>query len=298
MPRRSGTTARVVAVLEFLTDRPDETFGLSELARELDINKATLLTVVTTLIDAGWLLQHPKRKTYGLGPRVIAAGAAARQRFPDTTLARPHLERVAADLGCGCVIVGVSDAQMVVLDRAGFADPLHGLTRLGVRMSFAPPYGLALAAWFPPERYEVWQANATPSVESAERAVLREAVRLAHERGFVIGGDLPAGHELDRSVHDLRLSSHDTDPALLAELGRALRATGYYLGELQDDDSYRANHVSAPVRTTTGVPEIALMVPLYSGETKGSQLAAIGARLAEAGAQIAEEMAAEAAEGR
>jgi len=292
MPRRSGTTTRVVAVLEYLTDRPDETFGLSELSRELDINKATLLTVVTTLIDAGWLLQHPKRKTYGLGPRVIAAGAAATMRFPDTSAAGPHLERLAAELQAGCVVVGVQDAQMVVLDRAGFADPLHGLTRLGVRMPFAPPYGLALAAWYPPERHGVWQANASPPVGADERARLREAVELAHERGFVVGADLPEGHDLDRPVHDLRLASLDTDPKLLAEMARAMRQTGYYVGAIDPERTYRANHVSAPVRTATGVPEVALMVPLYSGETAGSRLLEIGMRLATAGREIADEMTA------
>ncbi len=291
MPRRSSTTARVIAVLEYLTDRPNETFGLSELARELKINKATLLTVVTTLIDSGWLLQHPKRKTYGLGPRVIAAGAAATMRFPDTSAAGPHLNKLAEELQAGCVVVGVQDAQMVVLDRAGFADPLHGLTRLGVRMPFAPPYGLALAAWFPPERHEVWQANATPPVGNEERARLRDGVRLAHERGFVVGADLPAGHELDDPVHELRLASLDTDPKLFNRLAQAMRETGYYVGDIDKNKTYRANHVSAPVRTAVGVPEVALMVPLYSGETTGARLLEIGERLAEAGRQIADEIA-------
>lgn len=287
MPRRSGTTARVVAVLEYLTDRPNETFGLSELSRELEINKATLLSVVTTLIDAGWLLQHPKRKTYGLGPRVIAAGAAATLRFPDTSAAGPYLDRLAEELQSGCVVLGVQDAQMVVLDRAGFADPLHGLTRLGVRISFAPPHGLALAAWFPPEQHDVWQANANPPLTDDERERLREAVRLAHERGFVVGTDLPVGHELDRSVHELRQTSLDTDPELFSQLAQAMRATGYYLGAIEPHGTYRANHVSAPVRTATGVPEVALAVPLFSGETTGARLLEIGTRLADAGREIA-----------
>ena len=47
--RSSPPTARVVAVLDFLARHPHDTFGLSELARRLDLSKPTCLGILTTL---------------------------------------------------------------------------------------------------------------------------------------------------------------------------------------------------------------------------------------------------------
>src|SRR5205807_5671765 len=56
-PRPAPGAERVVAVLNFLTAHPDESFTLSELARRLDLNKATCHALLMTLTDAGYLLR-------------------------------------------------------------------------------------------------------------------------------------------------------------------------------------------------------------------------------------------------
>lgn len=283
MPRRSNTTARAMSVLEYLAAHPNETFGLSELARELDINKATLLSIVTTLLDGGWLLQHPTRRAYSLGPTLISTGAAALARFPDTKPVEPYMRRVATKFDVACVAAAVADGQMVVLSRVGFADPLHGLARMGVRMPFAPPFGLSLAAWYPPEQFDVWVSTASPSLDDEEMDSLRRAVRDAQSQGFVVGADLPSDHELNERMRAQRVESSGIDPTVLENLARALRRTGYYLGSLEPEREYRVNHVAAPVRTPVSVPEVALYVPLYGGAEQGARLLELGDALAEAG---------------
>ena len=51
--RGSPPTERVVRILDFLADRADQRFGLSELARRLDLSKPTCLGIVTVLCDGG-----------------------------------------------------------------------------------------------------------------------------------------------------------------------------------------------------------------------------------------------------
>ena len=53
--RTSPPTERVVAILDFLAQHPHDRFGLSELARRLDLSKPTCLGIVTTLTEAGYL---------------------------------------------------------------------------------------------------------------------------------------------------------------------------------------------------------------------------------------------------
>lgn len=287
MARRSNTTARAMAVLEYLAAHPSEAFGLSELARELEINKATLLSIVTTLLDGGWLLQHPTRKTYALGPTLIGTGAAALTRFPDLRALTPFMDEVVRRFEVACVAAAVADGQLVVLHRVGFVDPLHGLARMGVRMQFAPPFGLALAAWYPPEQFDRWVASATPPLDEGELARLHRAVRAAQQLGYVIGVDVPEQHELGETLRQQRFTAAGVDPSVLDRFAGALRGNGYHLIDPEPQERYRANHVSAPVRTPSSVPEVALFVPMFGATETGERLCALGAALAEVAGRAA-----------
>jgi DNA-binding IclR family transcriptional regulator len=287
MPRRSNTTARAMAVLEYLAAHPHDTFGLTELATELSVNKATMLSIVTTLRDGGWILQHPIRRTYSLGPTIIGAGHAAMSRFPNTEPIVPLMVDIAKQFDVACLAVTVAGGQMVVLNRVGFVDPFHGLARIGARLLFAPPFGLSLAAWYPPELFEQWMAAASPPLDHHEVAEVRRWVRFAHEHGFVIGRDLPENDRLGRTLNDLRVAAPGVDHEVLGEFARASRAAGYYLGLPERDSEYRVNHVSAPIRAPTAVPTIALYIPLFGKPQRGEVVLAMGEALSDTGRRAA-----------
>ena len=65
--RRSPPTQRVIALLDHFVAHQGGRYGLSELARELDISKPTCLGILTTLVDSGHLVCDPATKTYSLG---------------------------------------------------------------------------------------------------------------------------------------------------------------------------------------------------------------------------------------
>jgi len=69
----------VVRILDFLAGRPEERFGLSDLARRLGLSKPTCLGIVTSLTDAGYLVRDPGDKTYRLGPSLITLGHKAQE---------------------------------------------------------------------------------------------------------------------------------------------------------------------------------------------------------------------------
>src|SRR5438552_2432290 len=77
MPRRAPAVERSVAVLNLLAAHPSEKLTLSEIARDLGLNKATLHAILSALADAGYLVRDPARKSYGLGPAPIPPGNAA-----------------------------------------------------------------------------------------------------------------------------------------------------------------------------------------------------------------------------
>ena len=74
----SQPTARALAILDLLMANPQQAFGLTEMTRRLNLNKATCHAILTTMANYGFLVQHPKTKAYRLGPSIIAAGCLTR----------------------------------------------------------------------------------------------------------------------------------------------------------------------------------------------------------------------------
>lgn len=66
----SQTLAKGLQILEvFNTERP--TWGIRELARELEMTPATVARLVATLVGAGYLERDPETQRYALGPAVV-----------------------------------------------------------------------------------------------------------------------------------------------------------------------------------------------------------------------------------
>ena len=95
VPRPAPAAWRAVQILELLTTHAVDSFSLSEIARRLSLNVASTHTVLAVLEEAGYVVRHPTRKTYGLGPSLVAAGDAALRRYPAIDAARrdPPAER-------------------------------------------------------------------------------------------------------------------------------------------------------------------------------------------------------------
>jgi DNA-binding IclR family transcriptional regulator/rubrerythrin len=185
MPRASNPTGRVVAILDFLAARPERPYGLSELARSLGINKATCLTVLGGLVQAGYLLQDPEAKTYTLGPSSLALGNAALVRFPAVGPARAVMEALAEELGVVCTVMVRANNNLVVLTEAGTPGPLRAtVSRVGLRTPFIPPLGATFIAWATPTEFESWMARAQPALADSERTELRRVVATIRARGF------------------------------------------------------------------------------------------------------------------
>src|SRR6476469_7563651 len=77
--RTSPPTERVVAVLDFLAHHPHDRFGLSELARRLDLSTPTCPGIVTALTDAAYLVRDGRDKTDRLGAALISLGHTAQE---------------------------------------------------------------------------------------------------------------------------------------------------------------------------------------------------------------------------
>ncbi len=282
----SNPTTRVLQILEFLAVSPTEAYGLSELSRALALSKTTCLSILNTLVDAGYVLQHPTRKHYTLGPSAVAVGQAALARFPDVGDLSPVLRRLFRQFGLTATAEAVAGDQLVVVASAGLGDPMRGIARTGVRLPFAPPYGAPLAAALDARSFEDYLARAHPPLDVAHTAALLRSFEAGRRRGFFVGLDLPAGHDQHErleAVWKARAPGAD-----LEAISAVRREAGYFLDEIADDADYAVSVLSAPVVTRHGRVEIALALLAFGAHWKGARIQAAGRGLMEAASDLAE----------
>lgn len=247
MARPAPAVERAVRIIDHLAVEP-EPVSLSELARRLDLNKATAHATLSALVDAGYLLRHPTRKDYRLGPRLMAVGEAARNQYPVVDFARDELRRLSTDLGMECVASTAIGDEMVIVDTAGPARPFGVTASVGFRFPLVPPMGTVFMAWSDADEIDQWLRRLGPEVSEEELDRYRLALAAVRERGFSAG----------------------------------LHADEYQLIELEHAESYRLNHVGAPVFDAEGRVALGVFVIGFRDALTAEQVPDLAARLVEA----------------
>jgi DNA-binding IclR family transcriptional regulator len=261
--RSSPPTDRVLDVLDFLTTRPDERFGLSEIARRLDISKPTCLGIVNALARRGYLVRDPADLTYGLGPALVAAGRAAQGSFAVGYVARRHLEALSRRYGTTCTASAVVGDQIMVLERTG---PAHGSVRVGQRYPFAPPVGLMYVLWDHDEAFNRWLSRRPTLPVTLDRTHLRRVVGECRRRGYLVESLTPSGLRLYSLMAGV--AAYDLPPRvqeLIGEMASNLGERVYLDADLSPRRRRPVNLIAAPTYNTEGRQE--LVLSLHVGES-------------------------------
>ena len=271
MARPAPAVDRVVAVLEFLATRPDEAFGVSELARRLDLNKATAHATMTALSAQGWLRRHPTDRTYQLGSALVAIGnAAARRSFDVVDSARPMMQELADELGIQCVASTVLGDEIVMLARTGTPQPVGLSVQVGQRVPLAPPLGTVFLAWSSADAIDGWLRRLGADADEADLARYRAAIRAVQRRGYSLAREGEARIRLDQT-----LAAHDDAEPIVAALGHE----EYILLELERAASYRLSMIAAPVFDAAGRVTLALTLLGFPEPLAGPEVPQYAGRL-------------------
>ncbi|SDF17898.1 IclR family transcriptional regulator [Limimaricola pyoseonensis] len=125
-----GTIGKAVAVLDLVAGfrRP---VRFSELRAQSDYPKATLYRLVQTLTSQGLLTHDSERQTYAPGLRLMRLAHAAWQQASLAPVARPHLDRLAAEI-CETVHLAQLDAgQVLYVDKRVPEQPVEMFSQAG-----------------------------------------------------------------------------------------------------------------------------------------------------------------------
>jgi DNA-binding IclR family transcriptional regulator len=246
--RASPPTERVVAVLDFLARHPHDRFGLSELARRLELSKPTCLGILATLVESDYLLRDARDKTYRLGPKLISLGHTAQESMRVSPTAREELRRLSMAFDTTAALSAVIDDRITLLELVGPPSADVGV-RVGQSYPFAPPVGLMFVLW-DDEALRNWLAKEPTIPLRTDSDRLERVVAECRSDGYLVERLTPGG----RRLYALMAGMSSTLPQeLRALLGEMISDVGerVYLSSEADPAGRRQRHdisvISAPV---------------------------------------------------
>ena len=279
----SQPTARALAILDLLMANPHQAFGLTEMTRRLNLNKATCHAILTTMSNYGFLVQHPKTKAYRLGPSIIAAGNAAFAQFPVLEYARPELESLQNDLGIGFAVTGRSKMHMVLLALYGRAAPLIDSFQLGLRLPNTAPVAACFTAFSPANHLEDWLTRAHDSRGGYHERLdqkLRVSLIAIRARGYEVTLRTDAGVELAKQLSHINHSWSLTElEDITNKYQHDLCDEHYHLDRIEPRVRYNIATIAVPVFVYKEVPVMCFVAGSFDKPILGSEVENIAARI-------------------
>ena len=125
----SQTQLRGLDLLEAVVDKPA---SLSDLSKQLDINRSTVHRLASALVERGYM-KLVTREGYMLGAKLLELGHAARRQISLPRVARPFLEALCETTGDAVHLGVLYDNRALYLDKLSGARRIEIGSRVGER---------------------------------------------------------------------------------------------------------------------------------------------------------------------
>src|SRR5215211_4705039 len=273
----SPAVLRACDLLEHLAAHPSESFSVSELARSVEVPRATCDSVLLALADRGLVHRDPDLR-YSLGAGCRALGDAAAAAGAPLNALEPIADALARATG-SCVAISTSNRGETRIERVFDHGPAFGLrTRVGESVALVAPFGAVFVAWDDDDAIETWVDRATGPLVGEDCVRAREALAAVRARGYSISLGVDRPDRVRARDHVSRHGSRnrlDARGALMSEIP----VSEYLAVAVADDRPHRMNHISAPVFDATGEVVYAFMMLGPSYDLTGREITALGKRV-------------------
>ncbi|MEO9019254.1 MAG: IclR family transcriptional regulator [Gemmatimonadaceae bacterium] len=133
-PSPPGTQAvvRAIAILKSLA-KPPHSYGITELAVELDINKAAVFRLLGALESEGMVVRDESTASYRLGPELISLGASALGSTDLSTVAHDALIELVRQTGETATLEILVGSEVLLISEVQGHFVLAGHPEMGMR---------------------------------------------------------------------------------------------------------------------------------------------------------------------
>ncbi len=281
----SAPTARVLDVVELLARAGNRQLRFSDIVRELGLTQATAHAILKTLCDRGWASRDPVTKAFTPGPALAVVAARTDTARPLAHAARAAALRLSREVGyAGSVVERFGDSLVVTAFEGEPATQPSGIP--GDRIPYAPPFGVAFAAWDDEAERRAWiRRGAGDDADRTRR--LERILEHTRARGYDVDWTTPA---LAQAVHVVGTLDSNDMPMPVRQILEQLRAEFTTIGFISDDNPGRRKQpvvtIAAPVFDQRR--HVALMMAVHPlCPLNARQVRVIGNRLVEEAAAIA-----------
>lgn len=126
---RVASAQRSLAILDVLAD--ESPLGTNEIARRLGTSASTTSRQLATLVEAGFVEHVPATGRYRLGIRLVALATSVLSRLDVRTVAHPHLEELAAQVGETATLSVPGEPDAITVDVVRSPRYIHDGSQLG-----------------------------------------------------------------------------------------------------------------------------------------------------------------------
>lgn len=240
----SAPTARVLDVIELLSQPGNRRMRFSDIVRELELTQGTAHAILKTLSDRGWVARDHETKAFTLGPAASLLAGRLEMARPLTQLAHNAVRRLVEAVDMPASVVELAGNDLLI---TAFEIPPSSTISAAAheRIPYAPPFGVAFAAWAGPEEQREWIARGTAGDAALERR-LREVLARTRRRGYDVDWMTPA---VSQAAHALGTLTEEADPVVRSAIDR-MRVEFAYAGTTLDpstDSVQLVATVAAPV---------------------------------------------------
>ena len=172
----SPAVSRACDVLALLAEEAEQPLRLADVARRLDMPRATCQTILLALCERGFAVRHDPAVAYTLGPACVRVGEAAGRSLPVVALAAHAVATLARLTGFASGSVLRAGDTVQVADAAPGMDPFGPRVALGQGVSFVAPFGAVFAAWSDDRVRDSWLDRCDPPLDERERARYLDAL--------------------------------------------------------------------------------------------------------------------------
>ena len=229
-----GTQAvlRAFTVLKVFTDeRPF--WGLTELAKEVDLNKTTTYRLLTALESEGMVVRN-RDETYRLGPEAVVLGGRAIRQNDVRRVTRPYLEQLAEETGETTSLDVLVDEDVLLIDEVIGPRLTGSISSLGTRHpAYATASGKAILAFLPDTKRNAILRQPLPTITSTTITSpnqLKKQLATIRELGFAINQE-----ELEEGLVVVAAPLYNHDREVIGAIslgGTSLRFTPERIAEM------------------------------------------------------------------
>jgi IclR family pca regulon transcriptional regulator len=189
----------------------EERLTQAQLARKLELPRATVRRALLTLAHLGYVV--PDDKAYRLGPKVLTLASAYLTTNPVSHVLQPMCDKLADEFQASCTAAVLDGAVAVMIARALPRDSLP----IGQGIGFQVPatrsaLGLVLLSSLDPERRHR-HLSAHSGLDEASMTTLESKVAEVATAGYSY-----VAHEVETGFHSIAVPLHRWDGAAIAAL--------------------------------------------------------------------------------